>query len=59
MNFLSWLTLVFIVLKLCGVIGWSWVWVASPIWGAMVVVFPILALREYLEYRRAKEDNIW
>lgn len=26
------LTLAFIVLKLCGVINWSWVWVLSPMW---------------------------
>jgi len=26
------LTVAFIVLKLCGVIGWSWLWVLSPIW---------------------------
>lgn len=24
------LTIVFIVLKLCGVINWSWIWVLSP-----------------------------
>ena len=26
------LTIVFIVLKLCGVIEWSWLWVLSPMW---------------------------
>lgn len=26
------LAIVFIVLKLCGVITWSWWWVLSPIW---------------------------
>lgn len=26
------LTMVFIVLKLLGVIDWSWAWVLSPIW---------------------------
>lgn len=26
------LFLVFLVLKLCGVIGWSWWWVTSPLW---------------------------
>ena len=34
------LTIVFITLKLTGVIAWSWVWVLSPIWiTACVVVF--------------------
>ena len=26
------LTIVFIVLKLCRVINWSWIWVFSPMW---------------------------
>ena len=26
------LTVLFIALKLCGVIHWSWFWVISPIW---------------------------
>lgn len=26
------LLVLFIVLKLCGVIDWSWLWVFSPIW---------------------------
>ena len=25
-------TLVFVVLKLCGQINWSWLWVFSPMW---------------------------
>lgn len=31
-GFCGLLTLVFIVLKLVGVINWSWLWVLSPIW---------------------------
>ena len=26
------LQIAFIVLKLCGVINWSWMWVLSPMW---------------------------
>lgn len=26
------LTLIFLTLKLCGVIAWSWVWVLAPTW---------------------------
>ena len=36
------LQIVFIVLKLLGVINWSWVWVLSPLWigtGLSVVIF--------------------
>lgn len=31
------LTVAFIVLKLCGVIKWSWLWVLSPIWISIVI----------------------
>lgn len=31
-DFLGLLTVAFIVLKLCGVITWSWWWVLSPMW---------------------------
>ena len=34
------LTLLFIALKLCGVIDWSWLWVLSPIW----ITFSLLAV---------------
>ena len=26
------LFLTFLVLKLCGVVAWSWVWVTAPLW---------------------------
>ena len=31
-GFFGALALVFIVLKLCNVINWSWIWVLSPLW---------------------------
>lgn len=31
-NFLEALLLVFIILKLCKIINWSWWWVLSPMW---------------------------
>lgn len=33
------LTVLFVGLKLCGVIAWPWVWVVAPIWIPMVIVF--------------------
>jgi hypothetical protein len=38
------LTLIFITLKLTGVIAWSWWWVLSPIWitGSVIMVLAIL-----------------
>lgn len=32
MGFVSTLTLIFIVLKLTGVLSWPWLWVLSPVW---------------------------
>ena len=42
------LTIAFIVLKLCGVINWSWLWVLSPMWIGIVlavIIAIIIALR--------------
>lgn len=43
------LLIAFIVLKLCNVINWSWLWVLSPLWIPIVVVLlifiPILIWR--------------
>lgn len=41
------LTVAFIVLKLCGVINWAWLWVVSPLWisfGLALVVFIIIVI---------------
>ena len=35
--------LVFLVLKLFGVITWSWWWVTSPLWIPALFVLPVLA----------------
>lgn len=43
-GFCGLLTIVFIVLKLCGVITWSWWWVLSPLWISVVIVLVILAI---------------
>lgn len=38
------LTIVFITLKLCKVINWSWVWVLSPIWFSMIITLVIILI---------------
>lgn len=43
-GFCGLLALVFIVLKLIGVITWSWVWVLSPIWIPFVLWVLIVVL---------------
>lgn len=41
MGFTSTLAIVFIVLKLCHVIEWSWLWVLSPIWISILIFIAI------------------
>ena len=36
-GFTGMLTIVFIILKLCGVIDWSWIWVLAPLWIGFVI----------------------
>lgn len=45
-SFAGLLTIVFIVLKLCHVIAWSWLWILAPLWlgFAVIVSFLLLAL---------------
>ena len=40
------LTLLFVALKLAGVIGWSWLWVLSPLWiaGALLTAIIVTSL---------------
>jgi len=48
-GFTSLLGLAFIILKLCGVIGWSWWWVLAPFWlsaALAILVLVIIALAE-------------
>ena len=32
------LTILFIALRLCGVIDWPWLWVVSPIWITLALI---------------------
>jgi hypothetical protein len=41
---LPFITLILVILKLTGVINWSWVWVTSPIWIPIALIFFILAV---------------
>ena len=42
------LAIVFIVLKLCKVIDWSWWWVLSPIWIPIVVALILYIISEII-----------
>jgi len=47
MNGLEALLILFIALKLCGVVAWSWWWVLSPLW-----IPAILALLGIVTFRK-------
>lgn len=38
------LFLVFLVLKLTNVIGWSWWWITAPLWGGLAILFAFLGI---------------
>ena len=42
--FLAILALIFITLKLCNVITWSWWWVLAPLWGPFVLGLGIVVV---------------
>jgi hypothetical protein len=48
-GFFPLLFVVFLVLKLTGVIGWSWWWVTAPLWGgflvALIIIYLVLCVR--------------
>lgn len=44
MGLVSVLGVVFIVLKLCGVISWSWVWVLAPFWIGSLISVALIVL---------------
>lgn len=58
-GFGSILFIVFLVLKLCNVINWSWWWVTAPLWIpfgvvliVMVIGFLLLGIASYFENKR-------
>jgi hypothetical protein len=44
LGFTGALTILFIGLKLCNVISWSWWWVLSPIWSSVLIGLAILSI---------------
>lgn len=59
-GFCGLLTIAFIVLKLTGVIDWSWLWVLAPIWIptaiAVIVLVIILVAVVVMAVRRGGHD---
>jgi len=48
------LGIVFVTLKLCRVIGWSWWWVTAPFWGPLALGLALLIVAVALKARRAR-----
>ena len=42
------LLIVFIVLKLCGLISWSWWWVLSPLWIPIAIAILVIFIMSIL-----------
>ena len=51
LNFGEVLLIAFIVLKLCGVINWSWWWVFSPLWIPLAIVAVILIIYGLVKWK--------
>lgn len=52
-GFCGLLTIAFVVLKLCGVINWGWVWVLAPLWiswsiALVLVIIAIIIKNRYI-----------
>jgi len=43
-GFTGMLTILFIGLKLAGVISWPWVWVLSPLWITLILAFVVITI---------------
>ena len=48
LGFAEALALLFIGLKLCGVIDWPWLWVLSPIWIQLIVLVIAVVIIEVI-----------
>lgn len=40
----GWMGLLFITLKLCGIIAWPWIWVLAPFWIGIAILIAICIL---------------
>ena len=57
-GFCGLLAIAFIVLKLTGVIGWSWGWVLAPLWIPAAIVGLIIAIILIVMIVKAVRDEL-
>ena len=50
--------LIFLTLKLCGVIAWSWWLVTAPLWGPLIVWFLLIMLAFVCVIKESKADRL-
>ena len=50
LNVVEELTLIFIVLKACKLIEWSWLWVLSPIWITLCLAIVSVLLQMIIDH---------
>lgn len=48
----SLLFVIFLVLKLCGLIAWPWIWVLSPLWISALIGMMVIALIAILCFQK-------
>ncbi len=66
-GFLGLLALIFITLKLTGVVAWSWLWVLAPLWIPLAIVLVVLIVLGliglgYIAFsamKSAKNERAW
>ena len=51
------LTIVFITLKLCNVITWSWWWVLSPVWITIGIALLVLGIYVIILWRKSVDEK--
>lgn len=62
--------IVFVALKLCGIVAWSWWWVTAPFWGLIAIGISVLVIglaaaylmeviSEWRERRADPESSFW
>lgn len=49
------LTIVFVVLKLVGVINWSWLWVLCPLWINILLIVIVLMIIAIIDNKARKK----
>lgn len=48
-NIATILLIIFITLKLCNIITWSWLWVLSPLWIPFLIAFWIFVITAIID----------